>query len=120
MAFDFTKKTTSIKLPIRYMGFEWVLPESHATGFIIWLAVLIGSLSCVGIELRLDPFRIELLLPMIMSVVVGNSDLTIYMQTIFVDDIDQLENYGFVLNKYIDNYYRNGETVYEYKLNKKK
>ena len=71
MAFDFTKKTTSIKLPIRYRGFEWVPPESHATGFIIWLVVLIGSLSCVGIELRLDPFRIELLLPMIISVVIS-------------------------------------------------
>ena len=56
----------------------------------------------------------------LLDAVVGNSDLTIYMQTIFVDDIEQLENYGFVLHKYIDNYYRNGETVYEYKLNKKK
>ena len=34
-----------IKLPVKYAGFEWVPPESHAVGFFMWTVVLIGAVS---------------------------------------------------------------------------
>ena len=69
-AYNSTNKY-KIKLPIKYAGFELVPPESHAVGFFMWTVVLIGSVSSIVIEMRIDPFRYELLLPMIMSVVIS-------------------------------------------------